>query len=161
MRLNLFFPSLFFFFFFGQDWNIIILRYFNPVGAHKSGRIGEDPQGIPNNLVPFIAQVCVCVCVCVCVFQPLCVLKDRRVYVSVTQKHAPPLFTLCVCVNRLRWASVRLLVCLAATIQLPMAQACVTTSMWLVLHLYLISLSLSLSLFLSFLSFSSEYPKNL
>ncbi|CAB9514689.1 Bifunctional UDP-glucose 4-epimerase and UDP-xylose 4-epimerase [Seminavis robusta] len=40
-------------------WNILILRYFNPIGAHSSGKIGEDPQGIPNNLMPFIAQVCV------------------------------------------------------------------------------------------------------
>ena len=40
-------------------WNIVLLRYFNPVGAHPSGRIGEDPNGIPNNLVPFIAQVAV------------------------------------------------------------------------------------------------------
>lgn len=40
------------------DWNIVLLRYFNPVGAHPSGRIGEDPQGIPNNLSPYIAQVC-------------------------------------------------------------------------------------------------------
>jgi UDP-glucose 4-epimerase len=40
-------------------WGILILRYFNPIGAHPSGRIGEDPQGIPNNLMPFIAQVCV------------------------------------------------------------------------------------------------------
>ncbi|MCU1562415.1 MAG: UDP-galactose 4-epimerase, partial [Arthrobacter sp.] len=40
-------------------WHIALLRYFNPVGAHPSGRIGEDPQGIPNNLVPFIAQVAV------------------------------------------------------------------------------------------------------
>jgi UDP-glucose 4-epimerase len=39
------------------SWNIAILRYFNPVGAHLSGRIGEDPNGIPNNLVPYIAQV--------------------------------------------------------------------------------------------------------
>ncbi|WP_461204636.1 UDP-glucose 4-epimerase GalE [Clostridium sp. DL1XJH146] len=42
-----------------QRWNIGILRYFNPVGAHKSGLIGEDPNGIPNNLVPYIAQVAV------------------------------------------------------------------------------------------------------
>uniref|UniRef100_A0A183BND0 UDP-glucose 4-epimerase n=1 Tax=Globodera pallida TaxID=36090 RepID=A0A183BND0_GLOPA len=42
-----------------QDWQISILRYFNPVGAHPSGRIGEDPQGIPNNLMPYIAQVAV------------------------------------------------------------------------------------------------------
>jgi UDP-glucose 4-epimerase len=42
-----------------NEWNIILLRYFNPVGAHKSGRIGEDPNGIPNNLVPFITQVAV------------------------------------------------------------------------------------------------------
>lgn len=40
-------------------WNIALLRYFNPVGAHESGQIGEDPAGIPNNLVPFIAQVAV------------------------------------------------------------------------------------------------------
>jgi len=40
-------------------WNILILRYFNPIGAHPSGKIGEDPQGIPNNLMPFVAQVCV------------------------------------------------------------------------------------------------------
>lgn len=41
------------------EWNVCLLRYFNPVGAHKSGRIGEDPDGIPNNLVPYIAQVAV------------------------------------------------------------------------------------------------------
>lgn len=40
-----------------KSWNVIILRYFNPVGAHPSGLIGEDPSGIPNNLMPFIAQV--------------------------------------------------------------------------------------------------------
>ncbi len=40
-------------------WNIALLRYFNPVGAHPSGQIGEDPNGIPNNLMPFIAQVAV------------------------------------------------------------------------------------------------------
>ena len=39
------------------SWNIALLRYFNPVGAHPSGRIGEDPNGIPNNLMPFVAQV--------------------------------------------------------------------------------------------------------
>lgn len=41
------------------DWNIILLRYFNPVGAHLSGEIGEDPNGKPNNLLPFITQVAV------------------------------------------------------------------------------------------------------
>jgi len=41
------------------SWNIVILRYFNPIGAHKSGLIGEDPQGIPNNLMPYITQVAV------------------------------------------------------------------------------------------------------
>ena len=40
-------------------WSVALLRYFNPVGAHPSGRIGEDPRGIPNNLVPFISQVAV------------------------------------------------------------------------------------------------------
>jgi UDP-glucose 4-epimerase len=39
------------------QWNIVLLRYFNPVGAHPSGKIGEDPNGIPNNLMPFITQV--------------------------------------------------------------------------------------------------------
>ncbi|WP_394242236.1 UDP-glucose 4-epimerase GalE [Vibrio astriarenae] len=42
-----------------DDWSITLLRYFNPVGAHPSGTMGEDPQGIPNNLMPFIAQVAV------------------------------------------------------------------------------------------------------
>lgn len=42
-----------------NDWSITLLRYFNPVGAHPSGIMGEDPQGIPNNLMPFIAQVAV------------------------------------------------------------------------------------------------------
>jgi UDP-glucose 4-epimerase len=40
-----------------NEWSIALLRYFNPIGAHKSGRIGEDPKGIPNNLMPFITQV--------------------------------------------------------------------------------------------------------
>ncbi|MGB2427199.1 MAG: UDP-glucose 4-epimerase GalE, partial [Alteromonas sp.] len=40
-----------------KEWNIVLLRYFNPVGAHLSGLIGEDPAGIPNNLMPFITQV--------------------------------------------------------------------------------------------------------
>lgn len=42
-----------------KNWSIALLRYFNPVGAHPSGRIGEDPNGIPNNLVPYITQVAV------------------------------------------------------------------------------------------------------
>jgi UDP-glucose 4-epimerase len=41
------------------DWRIVLLRYFNPVGAHASGRIGEDPNGIPNNIMPYIAKVAV------------------------------------------------------------------------------------------------------
>lgn len=40
-------------------WNVILLRYFNPIGAHKSGKIGENPNGIPNNLMPYITQVAV------------------------------------------------------------------------------------------------------
>ena len=40
-----------------NSWNVILLRYFNPVGAHASGMIGEDPKGIPNNLMPYVAQV--------------------------------------------------------------------------------------------------------
>ena len=42
-----------------KDWSIALLRYFNPIGAHKSGTIGEDPKGIPNNLMPYISQVAV------------------------------------------------------------------------------------------------------
>lgn len=41
------------------EWNVVLLRYFNPIGAHKSGRIGENPNGIPNNLMPYITQVAV------------------------------------------------------------------------------------------------------
>lgn len=41
------------------EWKVILLRYFNPIGAHESGRIGENPKGIPNNLVPYITQVAV------------------------------------------------------------------------------------------------------
>lgn len=41
------------------EWNVVLLRYFNPIGAHKSGKIGEDPKGIPNNLVPYITQVAI------------------------------------------------------------------------------------------------------
>lgn len=41
------------------EWNVVLLRYFNPIGAHESGMIGEDPKGIPNNLLPYVAQVAV------------------------------------------------------------------------------------------------------
>lgn len=51
-----------------NEWNVILLRYFNPIGAHKSGLIGEDPKGIPNNLVPYIAQVAVGKLECLSVF---------------------------------------------------------------------------------------------
>ena len=42
-----------------KEWNVVLLRYFNPIGAHPSGRIGEDPKGIPNNLMPYVTQVAV------------------------------------------------------------------------------------------------------
>ena len=42
-----------------RSWNVALLRYFNPIGAHESGKIGEDPNGIPNNLLPYVAQVAV------------------------------------------------------------------------------------------------------
>ena len=42
-----------------KEWNVVLLRYFNPIGAHKSGRIGENPNGIPNNLMPYITQVAI------------------------------------------------------------------------------------------------------
>lgn len=51
-----------------DEWNIVLLRYFNPIGAHVSGRIGEDPQGIPNNLLPYVAQVAVGKLQCIQVF---------------------------------------------------------------------------------------------
>ena len=51
-----------------KEWNIAILRYFNPVGAHESGLIGEDPNGIPNNLMPYISQVAVGKLPCLSVF---------------------------------------------------------------------------------------------
>ena len=41
------------------EWNVVLLRYFNPIGAHESGRIGENPKGIPNNLMPYITQVAI------------------------------------------------------------------------------------------------------
>lgn len=51
-----------------QSWNIALLRYFNPIGAHESGEIGEDPQGIPNNLLPYVAKVAVGELECINVF---------------------------------------------------------------------------------------------
>ena len=51
-----------------KEWNIILLRYFNPVGAHESGKIGEDPKGIPNNLMPYVAQVASGKLACINVF---------------------------------------------------------------------------------------------
>ncbi|MDB7985274.1 UDP-glucose 4-epimerase GalE [Faecalicoccus pleomorphus] len=50
------------------EWNVILLRYFNPIGAHESGLIGEDPKGIPNNLLPYVAQVAIGKLRCVGVF---------------------------------------------------------------------------------------------
>lgn len=50
------------------QWNVILLRYFNPIGAHKSGTMGEDPKGIPNNLLPYVAQVAIGKLECVGVF---------------------------------------------------------------------------------------------
>ena len=51
-----------------DEWNVVLLRYFNPIGAHESGLIGEDPKGIPNNLLPYVAQVAVGKLACVGVF---------------------------------------------------------------------------------------------
>jgi len=51
-----------------KEWNVILLRYFNPIGAHESGMIGEDPKGIPNNLLPYVAQVAIGKLSCVGVF---------------------------------------------------------------------------------------------
>ena len=51
-----------------KEWNVVLLRYFNPVGAHESGLIGEDPKGIPNNLMPYVAQVATGKLKCIHVF---------------------------------------------------------------------------------------------
>lgn len=51
-----------------DEWNVVLLRYFNPIGAHVSGRIGEDPKGIPNNLLPYVAQVATGKLECIQVF---------------------------------------------------------------------------------------------
>lgn len=51
-----------------HEWNIVLLRYFNPIGAHESGLLGEDPNGIPNNLVPYISKVAVGELACLGVF---------------------------------------------------------------------------------------------
>ena len=50
------------------EWRVVLLRYFNPIGAHESGLIGEDPKGIPNNLVPYVAQVAIGKLKCLGVF---------------------------------------------------------------------------------------------
>lgn len=50
------------------EWNVILLRYFNPIGAHKTGLMGEDPKGIPNNLLPYVAQVAIGKLKCLGVF---------------------------------------------------------------------------------------------
>ena len=50
------------------EWNVVLLRYFNPIGAHKSGLMGEDPKGIPNNLIPYITQVAIGKLECLGVF---------------------------------------------------------------------------------------------
>lgn len=51
-----------------DEYNVVLLRYFNPIGAHKSGRIGEDPKDIPNNLLPYVSQVAVGKLACIQVF---------------------------------------------------------------------------------------------
>jgi len=51
-----------------KEWNVAILRYFNPIGAHESGRIGENPNGIPNNLMPYVTQVAVGKLECLSIF---------------------------------------------------------------------------------------------
>ena len=50
------------------SWKVILLRYFNPIGAHKSGKIGEDPKGIPNNLLPYISQVAIGKLACLSIY---------------------------------------------------------------------------------------------
>ena len=51
-----------------NEWSVVLLRYFNPIGAHESGRIGEDPNGIPNNLMPYISQVAIGKLPCLSIF---------------------------------------------------------------------------------------------
>lgn len=68
------------------EWSIVILRYFNPIGAHKSGKIGEDPNGIPNNLLPYVAKVASGELDCLSVFgndYPTCDGTGVRDYIHV------------------------------------------------------------------------------
>ena len=69
------------------EWGVVLLRYFNPVGAHESGLIGEDPNGIPNNLIPYISQVAIGKLECLSVFGDDYDTKDGtgvRDYIHVT-----------------------------------------------------------------------------
>ena len=63
------------------EWNVTLLRYFNPIGAHKSGLIGEDPKGIPNNLLPYVAQVAIGKLKCVGVFEMIMIPRMEPAYV--------------------------------------------------------------------------------
>ena len=79
----------------GKDWSLVLLRYFNPVGAHPSGKIGEDPEGVPNNLMPYISQVAVggsCARVCSSKdkqFDITCVLRSATIRVLKSFKFGP------------------------------------------------------------------------
>lgn len=68
-----------------NPWHVVTLRYFNPVGAHPSGRIGEDPSGIPNNLMPYIQQV----------------MNQLSNHPEDTLTHCPAVIG---CMHRWRWA---------------------------------------------------------
>ena len=100
-------------------WNVIILRYFNPAGAHSSGLIGEDPKGIPNNLMPYIQQA---------EFAEMnAEMKRREIRADDTCNlraiSARSRF-------RSRWVSGLGSTCLAMTTQPTTARACATTSTW-------------------------------
>jgi UDP-glucose 4-epimerase len=64
------------------EWNVVLLRYFNPIGAHESGLIGENPNGIPNNLMPYITQTAIGMCKELGIFVMITILLMELVFVT-------------------------------------------------------------------------------
>lgn len=64
------------------EWNVVLLRYFNPIDAHESGLIGENPNGIPNNLMPYITQTAIGMCKELGIFGKITILLMELVFVT-------------------------------------------------------------------------------
>ena len=67
-----------------SEWNVVLLRYFNPIGAHESGDLGENPNGIPNNLLPYVTQVAVGKLEQVQVLETITIRKTELVFVTIS-----------------------------------------------------------------------------